>query len=183
MASRRVSGSAIIAGMATAMLLCLLSGPSLADDGQGPGPSPGGPPSPPAGFGGGQPAPGAPGPPGPTGPPTGQSHGSRSEGDHHGPVPDARSRVFKSVDAENDPPRRRAGWLDYNDALKARSAGQIISLKQAIDATHSPGSKVIEVKLFGNGNQAVYRIKLMDRDGTIRTVRINAVTAQPGGLF
>lgn len=170
MASGYASGSAVTAGTAAILMLCLAFCAARADDGRSSGPGPG-----PASQGfSGQPA---------QGQASAQSRENPPGSNRRGTATDSRSRVLKSSNPENGEPKRRAGWFDHNDALNARNAGQIISLKQAIDATNSPGSKVIEVKLFGNANHAVYRIKLMDQDGTIRTVRINAITAEPAGLF
>lgn len=43
--------------------------------------------------------------------------------------------------------------------------------------------KIIDVKLFSYGDRAVYRIKLRDKSGEIRTVRINARTGKKDSLF
>lgn len=71
-----------------------------------------------------------------------------------------------------------------NDALHARNRGEIISLKEALDAaqTENPG-KVIEVKLFQNGDAATYRIKTIDGEGVVKSTKLDARTGQVSGIL
>jgi uncharacterized membrane protein YkoI len=79
--------------------------------------------------------------------------------------------------------RSRSWILGHDDALNARRAGQIISLKEALKVANPGNAKVIEVKLFRYAQRAVYRFKLRHEDGSIDTMRVNALTGELDGLF
>jgi len=73
--------------------------------------------------------------------------------------------------------------MNHYDALSAREAGEIVPLKDALSPVKRTGDTVIEVKLFKDFGDAVYRIKLRDIDGAIRTVRVDAHTGKQRNFF
>jgi hypothetical protein len=107
--------------------------------------------------------------------------GSDKSGSHEGAI--SYESLYYADRLGSEPRGDRLGPLGHDDALDARQAGQIISLKEALAVANPGKEKVIEVKLFRYLHRAVYRIKLRHVDGSIESVRVNALNGKLDGLF
>ena len=181
----------VVAMLSAALAFSAGSCALASEPGHGPGSPPG------MGPGSNGPGPGGPGPGDPgqgghgPGAPGSSGHGAGS-GDAPGNAGGQRDNatsftggktLFGNHATPASPDRSRTRQLGHNDAFSAVHAGRMISLKDALAAANPGREKVIDVKLFSYGNRAVYRIKLRDQNGAIRTVRINARTGKEDTLF
>lgn len=78
----------------------------------------------------------------------------------------------------------RSGRGDHEDARDAVRKGRILPLKDVLRSVkRRHEGTVIGIDLRRSGNQDVYRVKLRDRKGAIRTLRINARTGKQLTFF
>lgn len=68
---------------------------------------------------------------------------------------------------------------DYNQAKKMLDAGEILSLEQILTkvSKHTPG-RILELELEIEGEQPLYEIELIDTEGIVWELKVNAKTAK-----
>lgn len=87
-------------------------------------------------------------------------------------------------DKDDDDDDDRSGRGDHEDARDAVRKGRILPLKDVLRSVkRRHEGTVIGIDLRRSGNQDVYRVKLRDRKGAIRTLRINARTGKQLTFF
>lgn len=87
-------------------------------------------------------------------------------------------------DDKDDDDDDRSGRGDHEDARDAVRNGRILPLKDVLRSVkRRHEGTVIGIDLRRSGNQDVYRVKLRDRKGAIRTLRINARTGKQLTFF
>jgi uncharacterized membrane protein YkoI len=76
-------------------------------------------------------------------------------------------------------PLARASERDHERARQAVQAGQVLPLPAVLDklATTHPG-QVLEVELEHEGEDWIYEIKLLQRDGQLRKLELDARTGE-----
>lgn len=110
---------------------------------------------------------------------SGHSDGGGSSGGNSGSGNDGGGDDHSAGDGpghDNGDHGRNAG-RDFDRARDAVRSGQALPLKsvlQRIDANHY--GRVIDVDLNRSGRRDVYRLKLRDDSGTVRTLRVDART-------
>jgi len=87
-------------------------------------------------------------------------------------------------DGGDDSSARAHAYLSQDEALKARKAGKIIALSEALKSLQGKArGTVIDVKLSRGMGGFYYRLKIRNADGAINTIRIDARTGRVLGLL
>ncbi|MDO9416430.1 PepSY domain-containing protein [Pararhizobium sp.] len=107
----------------------------------------------------------------------GSANSGRSGGDDHG-------GGHGDDDNGGDDSSGGGSGRDHDDAREAVNEGRILRLKDVLRSVKaSQQGTVIDIDLRRSGRLDIYRVKVRDEDGAIRTLRINARTGKQLNIF